>query len=116
MIDGTVMKGKRIIIPFQLQKQILQQLHSNHMAIEKMKLLVHESVYWLNMNEDIENTMKQCATCPDYQQTQPHEKTILYELPCTPWEVVGADIFSLNNNILLYIVDYYNKFPSHEEG
>ena len=28
-----------------------------------------------------------------------------------PWEVVGADIFMLNNKTLLYIVDYYRKFP-----
>ena len=28
-----------------------------------------------------------------------------------PWEVVGADIFSTKNNILLHIVDYYRKFP-----
>ena len=35
MIDGTVMKGKCIILPCLLQKQILEQLHSNHMVIEK---------------------------------------------------------------------------------
>ena len=35
MIDGIVMKGERIIISFQLQKQILQQLHNNHMVIER---------------------------------------------------------------------------------
>ena len=44
-MDGIAMKGKIIIISFQLQKQILQKLHSNHMGIEKMRLLVHESVY-----------------------------------------------------------------------
>ena len=37
VIDGIEMKGKKIIIPFQLQKQTLQQLHSNHMGIEKMR-------------------------------------------------------------------------------
>ena len=30
------MKRKRIIIPCLLQKQILQQLHNNHMGIEKI--------------------------------------------------------------------------------
>ena len=28
-----------------------------------------------------------------------------------PWEVVGADIISINNNMLLCIVNYYSKFP-----
>ena len=27
-----------------------------------------------------------------------------------PWEVVGADILTINNK-LLFIVDYYSKFP-----
>ena len=57
------------------------------------------------MNADIENTMKQCATCLDYQQTQPYEKMIPHELLCKPWEVADADIFSKNNNTLLYIAD-----------
>ena len=92
MIDGIVMKGKRIIIPFHLQKHILQQLHSNHLGIEKTRLLVHGLVYWVNVNADIEKTMKQCATCLDYQKTKPHEKMIMYELLCILWKVVGDDI------------------------
>ena len=47
MVDGIVMKGNRIVIPFQFHNQILQQMHSNYMGIEKMRLLAHESVYWL---------------------------------------------------------------------
>ena len=38
MINGIAMKGKRITIPFVLQEQILEQIHSNHMGI-KMRLL-----------------------------------------------------------------------------
>ena len=57
VIGGTAIKVKIMIIPFQLQKQILHQLQSNYMGIEKIRLLVCESVYWLNMNTDIENTM-----------------------------------------------------------
>ena len=45
MIYGIAMKGKRIIIPFLLQKQIPWQSYSNHMGIEKMRFIVCESVY-----------------------------------------------------------------------
>ena len=34
------MKGKGTIIRFLLQRQMLQLLHSNHMDIEKIRLLV----------------------------------------------------------------------------
>ena len=63
------------------------------------------------MNVDIDNTMKQWATCLDYQQMQPHEKTILYDLLSKALEVVGADIHTINDNKLLCIVDQYSRFP-----
>ena len=109
MTDGTAMKGKKIIIPFLLKKQILQQLH--HMGIEKMWHLACALVYYININTDIKHILEQCATCMEYQQTKPCDKTIPYEMPYKTWEVVGADAFTVKNNILLCIVDIYSKFP-----
>ena len=105
--NGVAMKGKWIIIPFSLQIQIL---HRNHMGIEKTWLLKRESVNWITMN-DIECMVKQCTMCLEYQQTQPWEKALNYEVPCRPREVVGGDVFVINNKTLLCVVDYHSKFP-----
>ena len=43
--DGIVMKGRHIIIPERLKQQVLDQLHVNHMGIEKTKLLACALVY-----------------------------------------------------------------------
>ena len=43
VIDGIIMKGRHNIIPEKLQKQALEQLHSNHMGTEK-RLLGCESI------------------------------------------------------------------------
>ena len=32
-----------------------------------------------------------------------------HKIPSEPWEVVGADIFTLNNENYLCIADYHNK-------
>ena len=69
MIHGSAMKSRYRIIPYLLQRQILEQLHSIHMGIEKTHL-TRESVYWINMNTTIEQTAKQCSTCLEYQWTQ----------------------------------------------
>ena len=37
-IDGVVMKGRQILIPTSLKQQVLDQLHANHMGIEKNKI------------------------------------------------------------------------------
>ena len=44
VIDGIILKGRHIIIPNGLRQQVLNQLHINHMGIEKMKLLAHKCV------------------------------------------------------------------------
>ena len=38
-------------------------------------------------------------------------KTIPFEVLCQLWDVVGAYICSINNNMLLCIVNDYSKFP-----
>ena len=57
--------------------------------------------------------MKQCATCSEYQYTQPQERSLHYEIPYKLWKVVSVAIFIGNNKALLCIVDCYNysRFP-----
>ena len=35
MIDGVAMMDKQLFVPFTLQKQTLDKLHSNHIGIER---------------------------------------------------------------------------------
>ena len=58
VIDGVILKGRYIVIPNVLQKQALEQLHINHMGMDKTKILVCESVYWPGVNSSIEKHMK----------------------------------------------------------
>ena len=104
------MAGKRIIIPAWLQGKKYNQQHMNHMGIEKRRLLVHQSIYWINMNAaDIEEMLKNCHKCLDFQATQPKYKTTSHEIPGRPWESVQADIITINNKYYLCIVDYHSN-------
>ena len=111
VIDSIVLKGRCIIIPNSLKQQVLNQLHMNHMGIEKMKLLACKCIYWHSINTDIEKYIKQCTTCLEVQQMQPKEKIIHHKVPLRPWEAVGADEFHFNNINYLCVVDYNSKFP-----
>ena len=105
------MKGRQIVIPTVLKQQVLDQLHTNHMGIEKTKLLMHESIYWANINTDIKKHIKNCTTCLEFQQIQPKEKILHHDIPLRTWEVLGADVFHFINKNYLCIVDYHSKFP-----
>ena len=111
VIDGIILKGRHIVIPNSLKQQVLDQLHTNHMGIEKTKLLGCESVHCSSINADIENYIKHYTTCLEFQQRQPKEKVIHHDIPLRPWEVIGADVFHFNNKNYLCIVDYHSKFP-----
>ena len=58
VIYGVFLKVRCIIIPESLQRQVLEQLHINHMRIEKAKLLVCKLIYWIGINIDIKNHIK----------------------------------------------------------
>ena len=81
------------------------------MGIEKTKLLACESVYWINVNDDTEKQIKNCTICLTFQQTQLKDKIIHHDIPAKPWEVIGTDMFTLNNKQNISIIDYHSKFP-----
>ena len=80
------------------------------MNIKKTKLLACKSVCWIGKNADIENYIKICSTCLDFQQIQPKEKYNHHDIPCKKWKVIGADMFTFDNKNYLCIVDYHTKF------
>ena len=44
--NGLVYKGRRILIPLCLRKEILQKLHINHQGIVKTKQIARDTVFW----------------------------------------------------------------------
>ena len=78
-LDSIAINGQRIIILALLHDKGFKQLSLSDMGIEKTRLLACESIYWINMNGDIEEIVKKCIPCLDFQATQPKNKTI-----CTP--------------------------------
>ena len=111
VIDGVVMKGWCIIIPTSLKQQMLDQLHTNDMGIEKPGYSHANLFIGLISMQILKKHIKNCATCLEFQQMQPKEKIIHHEIPLRPWEVLGADIFHFNNKNDLCIIDYHSKFP-----
>ena len=76
-----------------------------------MRSFGHESIYWVNMNANIENGIKHSSACLEYKNMQLQEKTIPYEVLAKLLEEVGTDIFMVSNENLPCIVDLYSKFP-----
>ena len=108
--DTLVLKGDRIFIPEAMRESILSRLHSSHQGIEKTHLRARTSVYWPGIDADIENVIRECETCQEYQRSQQKETLIQHEIPSRPWEVLGTDLFFFEGENYLIIADYYSKF------
>ena len=63
MINGMATEGKGIIITASQQQQALFPTPLQPKGIDKTRLLAGGSIYWINMNVDIENIVKHCSTC-----------------------------------------------------
>ena len=111
MSNGVLFKGRQVIIPEALRQDILNQLHESHLGIEKTRRLMRDSVYWPNVNKDIEQMVKTCSTCQEHQPEQNKQPLLAHDIPASPWTKVASDLFEINGDHYLSLTDFYSKFP-----
>ena len=107
--DGLLMRGRRIVVPAVLQKQILDRLHTGHQGITKCRQRARQSVWWLHISAQIEELIRKCPTCCIEQKPRA-EPMIPSLLPDRPWHKVGMDLFYWDQATYLLIVDYYSRY------
>lgn len=103
--------GYRIVLPQKLRKMFLNELHSSHMGIVKMKSMARSYVWWPSLNKDIVNLAKSCVSCAKNKPNP--EKSVLkpWDWPEHPWERVHIDFMGpLYNKYVLIVVDAHSKW------
>ena len=109
--DGIILKGNRVLIPKQMQPEILQKLHTSHLGQQKTKLLARGCVFWNNINKDIDRLVQSCTRCQENQPAQTPEPLQPHDIPTKPWSTVATDLFEFKGKQWLIVVDYYSKYP-----
>ena len=111
ILDGLVLKGVRIIIPVQCQAEVLEKLHEGHFGIDCTRLRAKDTVYWPEINADIEALIKSCKMCQEYGHRNNKDLVLARELPMVPWTLVEMDLFMHNDHSYLLVVDVTSRFP-----
>ncbi len=96
VIDGVLLKGRRIVVPSTKRQQMNELIHEGHMGIEKCKRRAREVIYWPYMTRDIETKVQRCGICQQHRYKQQKEPLLPHYKPCEPWRKIGADLFQLN--------------------
>ena len=111
ILDGLVLKGVRIVIPEQCKNEVLEKLHEGHFGIERTKLRARDTVYWPEINADIEALIKTCEICQENGRRNNKDLVLAREIPIAPWTLVEMDIFTCEDHTFLLTVDVTSRFP-----
>jgi hypothetical protein len=114
--EGCLIYGGRVVIPNELQKQVLSELHTEHTGISRMKAIARSFIWWPNLEADIERLVKACPRCQE-QRNKPAITTPTHPwvYPGGPWERVHADFAEYGGKYYLLLVDAFSKWPEVHE-
>ena len=103
--DEIIYKGMRIVVPPSLRRQMLNLVHESHLGIIKCKQRAREVLYCPAMNSEIEETVKNCTKCADFQRKQSSEPLLPTETPRLSFVMMGTDLFEFESKTYLLTVD-----------
>ena len=103
--------GNKIVIPFQLRQKLLTELHENHPRIVRMKALARSYIWWPNIDNDIEMTVKSCNSCQMNQTMSSKAPIHPWQKTTAPWMRIHVDFAgSFLGKMFLIIYDFYSKW------
>ena len=86
-----ILWGVRIVIPPQGRSKLLQELHSEHIGICRMKQLARSYFWWPNIDVDIEQYVNNCSYCLEHRNSPPKAELHPWLWPQKVWHRVHAD-------------------------
>ncbi|VVC41753.1 Ribonuclease H-like domain,Integrase, catalytic core,Reverse transcriptase domain [Cinara cedri] len=114
--QGCLMLGYRVVIPSKSRKQILDELHSTHLGVVKMKAVARSYVWWPKIDLQIENLVKSCDFCMQLRQNPRKSELIPWNRPSGVWQRVHIDFFGpFHNSYFLVVLDAFSKWLEVKE-
>ena len=101
--------GNRIIVPKEMQPEMLQYIHKGHQGKERCLLRARNTVFWPKMTYDVQELIERYIICQEHGKSQPITG-ITQELPPLPWYTLVTDMFSWKRMDFLIVADIFSKY------
>ena len=107
--NGLLTCGSRIIVPHEMQAEMLQYIHEGHQGKERCLLRARNTVFWPKIMYDIQELIERCIICQEHGKSQSITGTT-QELPPFPWHTLATDIFYWKRMDFLIVADVFSKY------
>ena len=101
----------RVIIPARYQKDMLEELHAGHTGIVRMKELARSYLWWPNIDQEIEQTVRNCASCQQVRKPPAIAPLAPWLWPSNPWHRIHIDYAQDENGHYFIAVDAHSRWP-----
>lgn len=109
--DGCILWGQRVVIPQRHRQSMVDEIHTGHPGICRMKAIARSIIWWPKMDADLEAKVKTCEECQVNQKTPAEAPLHPWEFPHKPWSRLHIDFAGpFCGKMLLIIVDAYSKW------
>ena len=89
---------------------MLDKIHSSsHLGISKCRERANQSIFWVGLAKELEQKVKNCEKCLIGRNEQ-FETLLPHEFPTRCWQRVATDLFEINKQIWLLVVDFYSRW------
>ncbi|XP_077257634.1 uncharacterized protein LOC143894862 [Temnothorax americanus] len=82
-----LLRGQRVVIPKTLQNKVLNELHTAHFGVNKMKRFARSYCRWEGIDRNIENVAHNCGACNAERHDPPKVNTHPWEEAETPFDL-----------------------------
>ena len=103
--DDVLIKEDRVVIPANLQTEVLDNLHAAHQGCTSMFATAKDTVFWPGLTQGIEEKRSSCAACNRNAPSQAKLPPIEPVTPSSPFEAIVSDYFDFKGNHYLVIGD-----------
>jgi len=106
------MWGLRVVVPPKLRKKVLDELHSAHSGMVRMKALARMHVWWPGIDAEIEQLARKCEECTAQSNDPARVPLHSWEYPQRPWQRLHIDFAGpFQGKMWLIVVDAYSEWP-----
>ena len=107
--SGLIICGNRIIVPREMQPEMLQYTCEGHQGKGRCLLRARNTVFWPKMTYDIQQLIEKCMIFQEHRKSQPLVETT-QELPPFPWHTLATGLFYWKRMDFLIVADVFFKY------